>query len=277
MRDKFKNMIKYSLYFFIAILILSMNLCAQTLSPSVLATTGGSSSGNELSWTVGETFTETFTGGSNILTQGFQQPELQLNMGSVPTDLCAGAQFSIPYTACGIIRTSNVFSAVLSDKYGNFDTASVIGSVTSNISGIINATIPNSIASGSQYRIRVVSSSPVFSSNDNGTRIKINSTPCYQYLKATPTQSASSIDNLVVTVMPNPSSTNFRLNIQGNGSAPVNVRITDVTGRVFETQNKQVFKLTNITVTLGDNYKPGTYFAEVTQGTNRRIVTLIKL
>lgn len=257
-------------------LTLSINICAQTLSPSVLATTGGSSTGSELSWTVGETFIETFTGGNNILTLGFQQPELQLNMGTVPTNLCASAQFSIPYTACGIISTSNVFSAVLSDKYGNFGNASVIGSVTSNISGTISAIIPNSIASGSQYRIRVVSSSPVFISNDNGTGIVINSTPCYQYTKTTPTQSAASIDNLVVTVMPNPSNTNFRLNIEGNGSAPFKVRITDITGVVVETPTNQGFKFTNATVTLGDHYKAGIYFAEVFQGKNKRTVRLIK-
>lgn len=267
-------MIKYCFYIFI-LLLTTIKLTAQTLSPFVISSTGGSSSGSELSWTVGETFTETFTGGNNILTQGFQQPELQLNMGTVPTNLCASAQFSIPYTACGIISTSNVFVAELSDRYGDFSNPKVIGTVTSNTSGTINAIIPNPIASGSQYSIRVRSSSPVFISN-SATGIVINSTPCSQYTKATPTQSAASIDNLVVTVMPNPSTTNFRLNIEGNGSEPFKVRITNITGAVVETLTNQGFKFTNATVTLGDHYKAGIYFAEVIQGKNRRTVRLIK-
>ena len=268
--------IKTGIRLFVGLVIITLNTNAQTLSPFVISSTGSSSTSNELSWTVGETFTETFTSGNNILTQGFQQPELQLNMGTVPTNLCASAQFSIPYTACGIISTSNVFVAELSDRYGNFSNPKVIGTVTSNTSGTINAIIPNPIASGSQYSIRVRSLSPLFISN-TATGIVINSTPCYQYAKTTPTLSAASTGNLAVTVMPNPSNTNFRLNIQGNGSAPVSIRITDVTGRVFETQNKQVFKFTNVTVTLGDKYKPGTYFAEIIQGINRMTVTLIKL
>ena len=267
---------KYILYIFMGFLLNSLTINAQTLNPFVISSTGGASSGNELSWTVGETFTETFTGGNNILTQGFQQPELQLNMGSVPANLCAGAQFGIPYTACGIISGSNVLVAELSDKHGDFSNPQVIGSVTSNMSGSVNAVIPNPIASGSLYSIRVRSSSPVFISNA-ATGIVINSTPCYQYAKATPTQGAASMDNLVVTVMPNPSTTNFRLNIKGNGSAPIKVRITDITGVVVETPTNQGFKFTNATVTLGDHYKAGIYFAEVIQGKNRMTVTLLKL
>ena len=50
---------------------------AQSLSPTVISSTGGFSSNTNgsLSYTVGEmTMVETFTGGGNILTQGFQQP-----------------------------------------------------------------------------------------------------------------------------------------------------------------------------------------------------------
>jgi hypothetical protein len=49
---------------------------AQSLCPSVISTSGGYSSGfsASLSWTLGEIATETFSNGSVILTQGFQQP-----------------------------------------------------------------------------------------------------------------------------------------------------------------------------------------------------------
>jgi hypothetical protein len=64
-------------YFLIAALVLSLAIHAQTLSPSVLAATGGFSSNanGSMSYTVGEmTMVQTFSSAGNILTQGFQQP-----------------------------------------------------------------------------------------------------------------------------------------------------------------------------------------------------------
>ena len=58
---------KSFLFIPLAIIFMSMNVHGQTLNPSVISSTGGCSTGNELSWTVGETFIETFTGGNNIL------------------------------------------------------------------------------------------------------------------------------------------------------------------------------------------------------------------
>ena len=52
-------------------------LQAQTLTPQVIASTGGfaSNSSGSLSYTVGEmTMVQTFSANNNILTQGFQQP-----------------------------------------------------------------------------------------------------------------------------------------------------------------------------------------------------------
>jgi hypothetical protein len=49
---------------------------SQSLSPTVIASSGGyfTGTGASLSWTLGEIVTETFSNGSYILTQGFQQP-----------------------------------------------------------------------------------------------------------------------------------------------------------------------------------------------------------
>jgi hypothetical protein len=57
-----------------------MHAPAQTLDPNVVATTGGfdSNVSGTLSWTLGEPVTETVADGQSILTQGFQQPELQI-------------------------------------------------------------------------------------------------------------------------------------------------------------------------------------------------------
>ncbi|MCW5906294.1 MAG: T9SS type A sorting domain-containing protein [Chitinophagales bacterium] len=56
-------------------------MSAQSLSPTVISSTGGFSSNanGSLSYTVGEmTMVQTFSAGGNILTQGFQQPNDQV-------------------------------------------------------------------------------------------------------------------------------------------------------------------------------------------------------
>lgn len=69
-----------------AILFMLGSVCAtaQSLSPVVIASTGGfsSNSNGSLSYTVGEmTMVQTFSAGGNILTQGFQQPSDSLIIG----------------------------------------------------------------------------------------------------------------------------------------------------------------------------------------------------
>jgi hypothetical protein len=56
---------------------------AQSLSPTVIASSGGYHEGANasLSWTLGELATETLDNGSNILTQGFQQPVEGIALG----------------------------------------------------------------------------------------------------------------------------------------------------------------------------------------------------
>jgi hypothetical protein len=64
---------------------LSMRLISQTLSPTVIASCGGytSNGGVSLSWTAGESFTTTLTSANNLLTQGFQQPEVKIILVNV--------------------------------------------------------------------------------------------------------------------------------------------------------------------------------------------------
>ncbi|MBZ0207360.1 MAG: hypothetical protein K8H89_13645, partial [Flavobacteriales bacterium] len=58
-------------------LLAPLMLNAQSISPSVIGSAGSSGTvgGTTVSWTVGETAVTTLDNGSNILTQGFHQPE----------------------------------------------------------------------------------------------------------------------------------------------------------------------------------------------------------
>jgi len=148
---------------------------AQTLSPKVMPTSGGYSTGgdNSLSWTMGETFTTTLVSGTNILTQGEQQPEINLTTGTVAGTVCASSSIAVPFDAKGYVDGSNVFTAQLSDVAGSFASPVNIGTLGGTASGTILATIPVGTPPGTGYRIRVVSSNPVFTGPDNGVNIAV--------------------------------------------------------------------------------------------------------
>jgi selenocysteine lyase/cysteine desulfurase len=79
---------------------------------------------------------------------------------------------------------------------------------------------------------------------------------------------------LLITVMPNPSATIFTLKLQSKYNAPIQMRITDATGRAVESRANLV---ANSTIQVGANFMSGTYYAEFTQGNQRKVVQLIKV
>jgi uncharacterized delta-60 repeat protein len=90
------------------------------------------------------------------------------------SSICQGSTISVPYTAMNSFASDNVFTAQLSDASGSFTNPVTIGSVTAKNSGTISATVPANTSVGSGYRIRVVSSNPVFTGTDNGTNLAAN-------------------------------------------------------------------------------------------------------
>ena len=83
----------------------------------------------------------------------------------------------------------------------------------------------------------------------------------------------SAEEELKVTVMPNPSTTFFTLKLESKYETPVNMRVMDASGRVVDMKSKIG---ANSTLQIGHNYSSGTYYAELIQGTKRKVVQLIK-
>ncbi|MBL0884113.1 MAG: T9SS type A sorting domain-containing protein, partial [Chitinophagaceae bacterium] len=79
---------------------------------------------------------------------------------------------------------------------------------------------------------------------------------------------------LNVIVMPNPSHTFFTLKISAKSETPVQLRVIDATGRAVESR---INLNANSTVQVGHRLNPGTYYAELIQGRERKIVQLIKI
>ena len=93
-----------------------------------------------------------------------------------PVILCEKASISIPFTVSGNFLAGNIFTAQLSDNQGSFTNSQSIGSIAGISSGSILCRIPSGI-SGNGYRIRIVSSSPIYNGNNNGSNISIHSLP----------------------------------------------------------------------------------------------------
>lgn len=92
---------------------------------------------------------------------------------AISSTQCANSALSIPFTAGCAFTAGNIFTAQLSNASGSFASPTTIGTLTGTGSGTINALIPIG-ASGSGYRIRIVTSSPVTTSADNGSNISIS-------------------------------------------------------------------------------------------------------
>lgn len=81
-------------------------------------------------------------------------------------------------------------------------------------------------------------------------------------------------EELKIIVAPNPSAAYFTLKLESKYNTPMMLRVTDALGRVVDAKSKLT---ANTILQIGHNYQAGSYFAEVIQGPQRRVVQLIKL
>jgi len=72
---------------------------------------------------------------------------------------------------------------------------------------------------------------------------------------------------------PNPSSGYFSINLSSTNTTPASVKVTDVLGSVVFLSNRVTAKSVLL---IGGNWKPGTYFCQVIQGEERKMIRLIK-
>lgn len=92
---------------------------------------------------------------------------------AIPSSLCKNITVNIPFTVACAYTAGNIFTAQLSDAAGSFASPVVIGTLTGSGSGTIVGLIPSSAVTGTGYRMRIVTSSPVTTGNNNGSNISI--------------------------------------------------------------------------------------------------------
>jgi len=132
---------------------------------------------------------------------------------------CAGAAVSVPFTITGAFTSGNIFTAQLSDASGGFGSPVAIGTLTQTTAGTISGTIPANTSTGTGYRIRVVSSTPVITGAVNVSSLTVNPLPAIG-LTIGGTGSICSGTSTNITVALSVSGTNYQLR---NNSGNVNV------------------------------------------------------
>lgn len=134
-----------------------------------------------------------------------EAPVNSISTSDVNPTNCSGNSMNVAYTVLGTFAPGNIFTAQLSDENGSFTSPVAIGTLASTSSGNISATIPGDAPAGTAYRIRVVSSNPSITGNDNGSNVTIFSTPAQPGAFTTSSASVSNGQNGVVYTVPNDS------------------------------------------------------------------------
>jgi hypothetical protein len=84
----------------------------------------------------------------------------------------------------------------------------------------------------------------------------------------------TSEEMLKITVLPNPSTTYFTLKLESRYNTPVVMRVADEQGRIVDARSGIG---SNSTIQVGHQYMSGTYYAEMIQGSQRKVLKLIKV
>jgi VCBS repeat-containing protein len=253
----------------------------------------------------------TYTGGvSTNLYLGYGAQSTTLQMCSLPS---AGAPYTYAWGGSNVNRLNSTtsaapvftpatfgyytFSVTVTNKFGCTSTASISICVTDiRVPGTNGAKVyvchtPTGKGKASQtLQVAVSQVSAHINNNscgsDGNDRLgSCDQSPCNTTIvnsivgtnlggtKETGETVATTEEELKVTVMPNPSTTFFTLKLESKYETPVSMRVMDGRGRVVDAKTKIG---ANSTIQIGHNYSSGTYYAELIQGTQRKVVQLIK-
>lgn len=131
---------------------------------------------------------------------------------------CACASVNVPFTSTGTFTAGNTYTAQLSNASGSFAAPVTIGTLSSTAnSGTISCVIPCNTASGTLYRIRVISSAPSVTGTDNGVDLVINAAPTTPVI-GTITQPTCSVSTGSVALSSLPSSGTWTVTASPGGA-----------------------------------------------------------
>lgn len=110
--------------------------------------------------------------------------------------------------------------------------------------------------------------------NDNNCATSDEAAENFARTKESIGQPVSTTEKLKVSASPNPSTDHFVIRIESNSEEPVTLRIMDVSGKTLSVRSNIA---SNSMVNTGSELINGVYFAEVVQGSEKKVIKLIKL
>jgi len=141
-----------------------------------------------------------------------QNYNCSLLLSGIPNPLCQGQTTNLSFTSQGSYSNGNIYTVQLSNALGSFTNALSIGTLSSTSNaGTISITIPSSVAQGTGYRMRLLSSNPAQTGQDNGSNLTINSRPgtTSTVVSANPATTGCTGDTITVSV-PNSGSLTYQ-------------------------------------------------------------------
>ncbi|MFC2130364.1 SBBP repeat-containing protein [Bacteroidota bacterium] len=126
-------------------------------------------------------YDETYNGGGTdvFVTKLILEPGSHIIFCQISDSfLCIDETIDIPFTIAGTFNSGNKFIAQLSDSNGDFSNPVLLDSLSGTSSDTLkNVKFPITLSAGTGYRIRIVSTDPVYIGSDNGVDITINLLP----------------------------------------------------------------------------------------------------
>jgi hypothetical protein len=141
-----------------------------------------------------------------------QNYNCSLLLSGIPNPLCQGQSTNLSFTSQGSFSSGNVYTVQLSSASGSFTIPRDIGTLSSTSnSGTIPITIPANVAQGTGYRMRLISSNPAQTGQDNGSNITVNTRPSTNSvtISSNPSTSGCTGDTITVSV-PNSGSLTYQ-------------------------------------------------------------------
>jgi hypothetical protein len=146
----------------------------------------------------------TYGGGSTdvYLAKIYCDTTVEIIKPFIDTLKCVGDSMYVTIRTSNYFRAGNVFTVQLSDSSGNFSNPTIIGAKTSIYDGDIITHIPNNQIAGAHYKVRVLSTSPKDTSDDDGRYIRISQYPEPSASSNAPVCEGASLDLFVSSPIP---------------------------------------------------------------------------
>jgi hypothetical protein len=97
-----------------------------------------------------------------------------MQVGSLPATICAGSEITIPMSSTGVFNPDNKFIAQLSNNAGTFSNPINLDTLISSQAQSVRVNLPSNLPMGNAYKIRFLSTSPVYTGKPQTKNLFIN-------------------------------------------------------------------------------------------------------